>query len=290
MAKKRNWKRIILRMAAILLAIVFIVITIFVYRFTKPKTDASIYKKFEGEIHKLYISRIQYKDYSVRVFSTQKELDSTLPILIFVHGSPGSGMNFQRYLADSELNEGSNIITYDRVGYSVIPNKKVLGDLKSEMEVLHQIIPVENTKNVILFGYSYGGTIVAASPKNYKSKILLAPAVKGELEPMFWMMNLYRWKFTRFIIPNVFQNAAKEKIDHLLELPDFENKWTISPSHITTIHGDSDRIVPYGNSLYLKDIFDNRLFQLITIPNGNHGLLWNRFDLIKGEILKEIRK
>ena len=97
MAKKGKWKRRVLRIVAILLAVFFVVISIFIYRFTTPKTDESIVKEFEEEIYKPIISRIQYKDHAVRVLSMQKELDTTLPVLIFVHGSPGSGMDFKRY-------------------------------------------------------------------------------------------------------------------------------------------------------------------------------------------------
>ncbi len=290
MSKKRNWKRIVLRIAAILLAIVFIVIAIFVYRFTIPKTDASIHKKFEDEIYKPYISRIQYKDYLVRVFSMQKAIDTTLPILIFVHGSPGSGMDFKRYLADSELNINSNLITYDRVGYSTNETEEVLSDLEQELEVLRQVIPVKDIAKVILIGYSYGGTIVAATPENFRSKILLAPAIKGEFEPRFWLMNLFNWEITKSFMPHLFNNAAKEKRYHLTELSAYENKWANSSAQVKSIHGDKDRIVPYQNSLYLRSKFDKDQFELITIPGGNHGLLWNQFDLIKREIIKDINE
>jgi len=290
MAKKGKWKRRILRIIAILLAVFFVVISIFIYRFTKPKTDESIVKEFKEEIYKPVISRIQYKDHAVRVFSMQKELDTSLPVLIFVHGSPGSGMDFKRYLKDRDLNQNANLITYDRVGYGMDTNEEVLNDLEKELQVLHQIIPVKDMKKVILIGYSYGGTIVAAAQKKYRSKILLAPAIKGDLEPMFWLLNLYKWKFTRSIIPNVFKNAAQEKIHHLTELPAYEEKWNTSPSHVKSMHGDKDRIVPFANSLFLQSKFDRDQFELITIPDGNHGLVWNQFDWIKSEILKEIKK
>ncbi len=290
MRQKKNWFKIVLKIAAVLFVIILMVLFFFVYRFTKQKTDESIYKKFKEEIHHPFITKTPYNNHLIRVFSMQKELDTALPILIFVHGSPGSAMDFKRYLADLDLNENANLITYDRVGYGLDVKEAILNDLEMELKVLRQIIPVKNRKKVILIGYSYGGTIVAASGENYKSKILLAPAVKGEFEPRFWIMNLYNWNLTRYFVPNVFQNAAKEKIKHLTELPLYENKWNISDSPVTVIHGDKDRIVPYKNSLFLQSKFDKDQFELITIPDGNHGLLWNRFDLIKSEILTQIRK
>lgn len=288
--QRRKWFKIILRVVGVLSAIIFLVLSVFIYRFTRLKTDEIIFNKFKKETHQPFISKIKYKDQLVRVFSMQKTIDTTLPILIFVHGSPGSGMDFKRYLVDAELNTKANLITYDRVGYSTIKNEEVLSNLEQELEVLQQVIPVKEMTNVILIGYSYGGTIVAAAPKKFKSKILLAPAIKGEFEPMFWLMNLFKWKTTKSLMPRVFNNAAKEKRYHLTELLDYENKWTQSPAHVTSIHGDKDRIVPYKNSQFLKSKFEENQFELITITNGNHGLLWNQFDLIKREIIKDINE
>jgi len=290
MVRKKSKKRIILQIVVGFLAIVFIVLSIVAYQFIKPKTDESIYKEFEEENHQPFISKISYKEHTIRVISMQEILDTTLPILIFVHGSPGSGMNFKNYLADAELNKNANLITYDRVGYSVDKNEKVLNGLEMELEVLQQIISDVNRENIVLIGYSYGGTIVAAASENYKSKILLAPAIKGEYEPTFWMLNLTKWKVTSAFVPNVLKNAAQEKFSHLNELPAFENKWIQSSASVTSIHGLKDRVVPYENSLFLLQKFSNNNFKLITIPEGNHGLVWNKYDLIKNEILKEIKK
>jgi hypothetical protein len=290
MRQKRNWFKIVLKITAVLFVIVIIVLSFFVYRFTKQKTDQSVIEKFKEELYQPVITKIKYKGHLVRVLSMQKELDTILPVIVFVHGSPGSAIDFKRYLADSDLNINANLISYDRVGYGLDVNEDVLNDLGKELEVLYRIIPVKDMKKVILIGYSYGGTIVAAARKNYKTKILLAPAIKGDLEPMFWLLNLYKWKSTRSIIPNVFKNAAQQKINHLTELPSYEDKWNISPSHVISMHGDKDRIVPLANSLFLQSKFDKDQFELITIPGGNHGLVWNQFDWIKSEILKEIKK
>ena len=56
------------------------------------------------------------------------------------------------------------------------------------------------------------------------------------------------------------------------------------------MHGDKDWIVPFVNSLFLQGKFGKDQFELVTIPDGNHGLVWNHFDRIKSEILKEIKK
>lgn len=282
---KKKWVKKTFKIVGYALLVLLLIFSFLLYRFTRTKSDQEVLDKFKEEAFHPTIRYFKFKEKKIRVIQMQKELDNSLPNLVFIHGSPGSGLDFKRYLSDSILNTKANLITYDRIGYGMDSNEKVLNSIDQEVEVLHQLIQDFSGDNTILIGYSYGGTIATASPKNYKSKLLLAPAIKGELEPMYWVLNLYKWKLTRPLIPNVFKYAAQEKIKHLTELIKFETKWTISSSYVTSIHGNSDRIVPYKNSLFLKNIFDKSRFELITIEKGSHALIWTDFDLIKEQII-----
>ncbi|MEN8125728.1 MAG: alpha/beta fold hydrolase [Bacteroidota bacterium] len=290
MVKKKHWIKRVLKIVGILFTIIFIVFIVTIYQFSKPKSDEYIHNKFKNTSFQPTITFSNFEGYKVRLITMQKAIDTTLPTLIFVHGSPGSSMDFKEYLTDSLLNKKTNIITYDRIGYSIKKHEKALNNINKEVSVLHNVIGDLPINKVILIGYSYGGTIVMAASKNYRSKIVLAPSVKGEFEPLYWVLNFYKWNLTRPLIPRIFQNAALEKITHITELPTFGNKWTNSFSPVISIHGDSDRIVPYKNSLYLKEIFNEKQFSLKAIDKGTHALVWTHFDLIKNEILKKIEK
>ncbi len=60
----------------------------------------------------------------------------------------------------------------------------------------------------------------------------------------------------------------------------------INPSNVLSIHGDSDGIVPYENSLFLQKQFPENQFELKTIKGAGHALVWSNFDFIKNELLK----
>ncbi len=285
---QRKWLRKGLKIIGIAVVVLILVISFLVYRFTKPQTDQQIIDKFENDTFQPTIDHFYYNDKEVRVIKMQKEIDTSLTTLVFVHGSPGSSMDFKRYLKDTALNKRANLIAYDRIGYGNNNRGKVLNSVEKEVEVLDHVINGINSEKIILVGYSYGGTIVMASPKKYKKKIALAAAVRGDLEPMFWILNFYKWKITRPLIPKVFQAAAQEKLKHVTELPTLENQWNISESKVLSIHGTADRIVPFKNSVFLEKIMDKDKFKLLPIEEGNHGLVWNKFDLIDKEILKSL--
>ena len=266
----------------------FVVLLLAAHIFLKPASDEKVRTELSNGIAQPYIFKNDYKGFEYRIIAMQEELDSTLPVLVFVHGSPGSSLDYKRYFNDTLLNKKFNLITYDRVGYGESNLGEVQGTIAFELEILHDLIKDIPVENIILAGYSYGGPVILASEKNYKYKVSMASAVVGAYEPMFGILNFYKWKLTRPLIPSMLRAAAKEKYAHLSDLPNFKDKWNLSPSKVVNIHGDKDFIVPFKNSIFLQQIIDNDKFKMVTIKDGGHDLIWSHFELIKSEILKTL--
>ncbi|WP_175454768.1 alpha/beta fold hydrolase [Lutibacter oricola] len=253
-----------------------------------PKSSKEISKTFsEGEATVL-IEKATFNNFNYRVLKTKIEVDTTLTTLVFVHGSIGSAMDFKSYLIDEELNKKANLIAYDRVGYGIYQTGNVQASIQFEVELLENLIKDLNPKNTILVGYSYGGPIALASKKDYKKIMLLAPAVYSKVEPMPWGLNFYKWKATRWVMPEVWKAASKEKLGHKADLLKFENNWADTPSNIISIHGNKDWIVPFGNSIYLEQKFPKQQFELVTLNNAGHGLVWSNFNEIKKQLLQQL--
>jgi len=282
----KKWIKKIFKIIGLVLLILLVAIFILFYRMFKPKSDNEVLVILQKESNHPFVRYVRYKDKPVRTIHMQKKIDTTLPTLVLIHGSPGSALDFKAYLLDRDLNKKYNIITYDRIGYGNGNRGKVVKSLEEEVEVLHMVIKNIKTTNIILAGYSYGGTTALASPKKYKKKLLMAAAVRNDLEPMFWAIKLYEWKFTRPVVPKVFQAATEEKLRHTTELINYENQWDINDTKIISIHGKLDRIVPYENSIFLENKLDPAIFKLITLERGRHDLIWTNFKVIKNIFLK----
>jgi pimeloyl-ACP methyl ester carboxylesterase len=280
-----------LKKAAKLIGAIFfgllIVLLILIYVFFKPKSDKEIRGFFEESNLNIKIDYENFQNKIFRVVSTRKKIDTTLPNLLFVHGSPGSAMDFKQYLLDKDLNAKANLIAFDRQGY----NLESVGDIQSilfEAALLNYVTSKLDAKKTILVGYSYGGPVALASKKNYKKIVLCAPAVYSEVEPMFWFLNFYKWKATRWLMPDLLKAAAKEKLQHRTDLKTIEQNWNQNPSDIYVIHGDKDWIVPYENSLFIQKQFPEEQFKLITLNEASHDLIWSRFEEVKKELIKVI--
>lgn len=278
----------ILKIITVLIGILFVVVIIMFYRFSSPKSDEKINKIFIKNERTVYITHQQFKNLEYRVLEIQKEVDTLLPTIVFIHGSIGSAIDFKQYLLDVELNKKANLISYDRIGYGTKQTGNVQESIAFERDLLEDLTKDLIKKSVILVGYSYGGPIALASKNEYKKIILLAPAVYSKVEPMPWALHFYNWRLTRWLLPKVWKAASKEKLTHKKDLLNFETIWGENPSKIISIHGNEDWIVPYKNSLYLKEKFSSQQFDLVTLENAGHGLVWSHFNEIKSVLLQQL--
>lgn len=276
----------IFKILLISLGIIFIILYGLFWYYTAPKSDAEILKPYANSKLKPSITKENFKGFSYRKVSIIK--DTTLPNLVFVHGTIGSSNDFNRYFTDSLLQQKFNLITYDRIGYNYNDKNDVRESIAFEKEILKNVIKNLNPKKTIIVGYSYGGPIALALKEKVQKIILLAPAVYSKVEPTPWMINFYKSKITRWLIPPIWKQASKEKLSHKKDLQLFENNWNTTENSILSIHGTSDWIVPMSNSVFLQNQFSPKLFKLIKIENAGHGLLWSHFDTIKKHLIHSL--
>jgi pimeloyl-ACP methyl ester carboxylesterase len=284
----RKRLKLILKIVSFLFLAVIIVVIVIFYRFSTPKTDMAIFKEFKSHNVPIFITKKEFKSFDYRVLTTQKEIDTTKPTIVFIHGSIGSALDFKKYMLDSVLRKKANLISYDRVGYGIYQTGNVQESITFEIEMVENLIAKINPAKTILVGYSYGGPIALASKKKYKKIVLLAPAVYSNLEKMSWLLNLYKWKTTRWVVPKTWQAASKEVLTHQKDLQSFEKYWHKNPSSIICIQGDSDWIVPYKNSLLLQQQIFPEKFKLLTLKNVGHGLIWTNFKDIKKVLIQQL--
>lgn len=274
----------IIRYASISLLVLLVALYVVFVRFSAPPSDKALMKLFQNSPTPLTITKWHFKDFSFRVLKTA--LNPAKPTLVFVHGTIGSCANFEAYMNDSTLTEHFNMLSYDRIGYNYNDPHSVQESIAFERDMLHSILDQLPNDNTILVGYSYGGPIALATRKKLKKVVLLAPAVYSAVEPMPWMVNLYRWPMTRWMIPKVWQEASKEKLSHRSDLQNFEKTWAATPNQVISMHGNSDWIVPLENSTYLQKQLPSSRFQLIPLHDAGHDLVWSRFEPIKQQLLK----
>lgn len=263
---------------------------IFLHFFFKPPSNKKLIKKLSRDYTNVKLYTNTYKNNNYRVVELQQNRDSKLPIVIFVHGSPGGILNYEYYLTNKVLNREANLVAYERIGYGKENPGNILHKIADKVAVLRQVVGNSNPNNVVLVGYSYGGPIILAARGDYMAKIAIAPAVKAAYEPKFWALKLYEWPLTRWMVPKPLQGAVKEKYAHLTDLPKYEDSYVKSNLPVTAIQGTADFIVPFKNSKFLQRQFADKPFELIALDGVGHGLLWTQEDIILQTILNQLNR
>lgn len=276
----------VLKIIGIVLLVIFIALYTLFYRMTAPKSDEKVLAEFEELGVTPEITHEKFKTFDYRKVAVVK--DTSLPTIVFVHGTIGSVLDFKEYMADSTMLTKANTIIYDRIGYNYDEQNEVQESIAFEVEMLEDIVKDLNPEKTILVGYSYGGPIALASKKKYKKVILFAPAVYSKVEPMPSMLKVYKWKATRWLVPPIWKQASKEKMSHREDLEKFEKTWNENPNEVVSVHGDADWIVPYSNSEYLQKLFPKEQFSIVTVLGAGHGFVWSEFSKLNPILLKEI--
>ena len=204
-----------------------------------------------------------------------KNANDSLPLLVLIHGAPGSSSAFIDYLKSPLLIENYSVIVVDRLGYGYSDYGNYASILKQSQFII-SLIESFNTVNqkVFIAGHSYGGTITASiaalQPQFLTASVMMAPAIDPENEKYFWFGKLGKWKATRWMATKALKVATDEKYNHAKELQEWSSKWTCIKTPILHMHGDKDKVVPFVNLAYAQATFPKEYLSTYVWERTNH--------------------
>jgi pimeloyl-ACP methyl ester carboxylesterase len=222
--------------------------------------------------------------------------DETKPLVLFVHGSPGSLSAFIDFLGDAELNKNALVITTDRPGFGHSNFGIAEPSLEKQAAALKPILEkYQNNKPVILVGHSLGGPVIAQLAMDYPELVgglvFVAASIDPTLEPdELWFRAPLATPFLSWVLPRSFR-ASNEEI-YQLE-PQLENmlpRWKEIKCPVIFIQGKKDNLVDPGNADFAKKMMINTSVEIVTKDDMNHFIPWSNPELIKQAVLQLIEK
>jgi len=218
----------------------------------------------------------------------------SLPLVVFVHGSPGSWTAFIDFLKDSSLYNHAHLVSADRLGFG----KSGLGIVESSMEKqaqsIAEIIKAASPKSgAILVGHSLGGPVIARIamdyPEQVRSLIIVAGSIDPDLEKKEWFRPIIGSFPIRYLLPVDLDVSNREIRPLKGELIRMLPLWANIRVPVTVIQGDVDDLVPPGNADFAKRMLINAPVKVQMVPDMNHFIPWRRPDLIREAILDQLR-
>jgi pimeloyl-ACP methyl ester carboxylesterase len=214
----------------------------------------------------------------------------TLPTLVFIHGSPGSWMNYMKYMWDSSMRKKFRIVAIDRPGFGYSDFGKAAHLQEQSKVILPVLEKLKNNQPMFLAGHSMGGPIAvklaADNPSLFTTVIIIAGAIDINQETKETWRKIMNAKPMYWALPGAFGPSNTEllylKNDLLPLQKDFKN----ITCNILFVHGDEDTWVPIKNIAYGEKMMINAAsIKADTLHGADHQIPWKRMEELKNILL-----
>ncbi|MEL7377710.1 MAG: alpha/beta hydrolase, partial [Bacteroidota bacterium] len=219
--------------------------------------------------------------------------DLERPLLVFVHGAPGSGLFWNPLLIEEDLQEAANLLVYDRPGYGGSDYGRAMMSVESHAAHLAALIANQRMadQKVVVIGSSYGGTVAARLAMDYPHLIDALMLQSASLLPKAELTLGITYPTThwslRWLIPGAWDVANQEKLSHKDELLDMLSGWDNIQAETILIQGSADWLIYPQNSYFACRELDDQT-ELIhhMVPDGAHDLIWTKPQLLKDYLMQ----
>ena len=217
--------------------------------------------------------------------------NENLPLVLLIHGSPGSLSAFIHFLADTVLLKRVQLVSVDRPGFGSSNFGYAEPSLGKQANLLRPILEkYKKDQPVILVGHSLGGPVIARMamdfPKLVDGLVMVAPSIDPNLEPKEWFRGPLALPFLKWILPRSIRASNDEIWNLKPELQSMLPMWSKIEAKTIVIQGGVDTLVPPGNADFAKKMITNAPVEVVLKEDMNHFVPWNNPQLIKDAILK----
>lgn len=217
--------------------------------------------------------------------------DTSLPLVILVHGSPGSSSAYLGYMQDSNLLKKVHLIAVDRPGFGYSNLGKAQRSLKMQAKAFLPILEKYSANKTILVGHSFGGPVISRMAMDFphliNGLVIVAGSIDPDLEPNEWWRKPLNWRILRWLLPKALRVCNQEILPLEGELRKMMPLWEKIKTPVTVIQGELDNLVPKGNADFAKKMLVNsEKVKIKIIEGGNHFILWSLQDKVVDAIVE----
>ncbi|TAK34251.1 MAG: alpha/beta hydrolase [Saprospiraceae bacterium] len=223
----------------------------------------------------------------------------TLPLVVMVHGAPGSSSGMLDYLANERLTGVAQVVAVDRPGYGFSGFGKAERSLEKQAAIIEPIMEKYRASQAacnsshpplaILAGHSFGGPVIARAAMDYPELVdglvIVAGSMDPGLEPRDWWQAPLDWPVMRSILPPAARVCNQEILPLPGELEKMLPLWEKITCPVTVIQGLKDKLVHPGNAAFARKMLVNSSrLEIDTLENDGHFILWTK----KGRVAEKI--
>jgi pimeloyl-ACP methyl ester carboxylesterase len=203
----------------------------------------------------------------------------TLPTVVFIHGSPGSWMNYMKFMWDSTMRKKFRIVAIDRPGFGYSSFGKAMHLQEQSNMILPVLEKLKTDKPMFLVGHSMGGPVAvkmaADNPTLFKTLVIVAGAIDINQESKETWRKIMNAKPFYWALPGAFGPSNTELLYLKKDLLALQKDFTKITCKVHFIHGDKDTWVPIENIAYGAKMMTNAAsIKSDTIKLADHQIPW----------------
>ena len=203
----------------------------------------------------------------------------SLPTLVFLHGSPGSWMNYAEYMWDTALQEKFRLVTIDRPGFGFSDYGKPL-HLQDQCKLILPLLQSLKTRQpMYICGHSLGGPMVvqlaASDPNLFTTIVIASGSIDIKQEKKETWRKIMNVKPLYWLFPGALGPSNTELIYLKSDLVPLQQEFKKVTCKVHFIHGSKDRWVPIENVAYGKSMLINaQAVTIDTLAGAHHLIPW----------------
>ncbi len=214
----------------------------------------------------------------------------SLPTLVFIHGSPGSWMNYMHFMFDSAMRTKFRIVAIDRPGFGYSDFGKAM-HLQEQCKIILPVLRhLKTNAPMILVGHSMGGPVVvklaADDPALFNTIVIIAGAIDIHQEAKETWRKIMNVRPLYWALPGAFGPSNTELLYLKNDLQPLQNDFKNVTCKVLFVHGDADTWVPIQNIAFGTKMMTNAAsVKADTLNGADHQVPWKRRDELRQILL-----
>lgn len=208
--------------------------------------------------------------------------DSSKPMLLLIHGSPGSWDAWVSMLTETSLLNNYFAVVIDRAGYAQTTLEGKYS-LKEQSDFLKPIMD-KYCDECIIAGHSYGGGLAMQTALDYQDRIKGVVTIAGTVAAPFQKLKFYNYAIhyspIKWIIADDFSTSNREMWELEDGLVKMNERLASFSKKAAIIQGNEDMLVDHQSATFLEKELTNAEVKLIVKDDMNHFVIWSDQNLI----------
>ena len=217
------------------------------------------------------------------------------PLVIFVHGTPGSWSAFREYLQNQELAQRTHMIALDRPGFGKSAPLGTTPEFKDQAAAVARLMRLnQSDRKAIVVGHSLGGSISYRVAIDYPDLVggvlAISSAIDPELSNPRWYNYAAGLPLVRWLLPDDLTTSNQEMMPLTDQLDAMLAKLAQVTMPVTVIQGANDGLVNHKNADFAEQTLINADLKVSRYADRGHFIVWEEHEAMVEEILHLVAK